>query len=251
MTTQNTTAANPTHHRLCRVNGERSNTPVEAACPDRDDVGNRRHRIITGDCVNAMQAMADASVDFILTDPPYLCRYRDRSGRTVANDNNADWIVPAFAEGYRLLKPDSCCVSFYGWNSADRFLAAWRAAGFRPVGHIVFCKRYASHVRHLRGQHESAYLLAKGRPTPSGKPVPDVIAFPYTGNALHPTQKPVEALTPLIDSLCRADGLVLDPFCGSGSTLEAARRLGRRAVGIELVADHAATARMRLGLDAG
>jgi DNA modification methylase len=91
----------------------------------------------------------------------------------------------------------SFCVSFYGWHKADLFIAAWRAAGFRVVGHIVFRKRYASSVRFMRSQHELAYLLAKGEPSPPPAPLPDVLDWAYSGNHLHPTQKPVEALKPL------------------------------------------------------
>lgn len=65
-------------------------------------------------------------------------------------------------------------------------------------------------------------------------PPADVIDFPYSGNRLHPTQKPVAALAPLVAAFCPADGLVLDPFCGSGSTLVAARQAGRDYLGIEL-----------------
>ena len=203
-------------------------------------------RIVNGDCIEHMRAMQSQTVDFILTDPPYVTRYCSRDGRTIANDDNADWLRPAFAEMYRVLTYRSFCVSFYGWHKADLFIAAWRAAGFRLVGHIVFRKRYASSVRFLRCQHELAYLLGKGEVSPGASPIPDVLDWAYSGNRFHPTQKPVEALKPLITAFCPADGLVLDPFCGSGSTLVAAKELGRNYVGIEIEDAHCRAAARRV-----
>jgi len=202
--------------------------------------------VLHGDCVEIMRRMKSRSVDFILTDPPYLCRYRSRDGHRIAGDDNDTWLRPAFAQMYRLLRYGSFCVSFYGWQKADLFLSAWRAAGFRVVGHIVFHKRYASRVSFLRYQHEQAYLLAKGYPSRPVSPLPDVLDWSYTGNRLHPTQKPVEILRPMIESFARPGGLVLDPFCGSGSTLVAARDLGRQFIGIELDPVHFRTATTRL-----
>ncbi len=205
-----------------------------------------RDTVIHGDCITVMRTLPAASVDFILTDPPYLVNYRDRAGRTIANDRDGAWLTPAFTEAYRLLKDDSLCVSFYGWQAIDTFMAAWRAAGFRPVGHLVFAKRYASSSRFTAARHEAAYLLAKGRPALPASPPDDIVPFPYTGNRLHPTQKPVAALSAVIAAYTRPGDLVLDPFAGSGSTLVAARELGRRGLGIELDAGHAATARRRV-----
>jgi len=202
--------------------------------------------IIQADCTKAMADLEAGSVDFVLTDPPYLIDYRGRDGRSVMNDDNIRWLRPAFSQIYRVLKPASFCVSFYAWNRVHLFMAAWRDAGFRPVGHIVFRKRYASAARFLRYEHEVAYLLAKGDVQPPAQPIPDVIEFRYTGNKLHPTQKPTDALTPLISAFCPPGGVVLDPFAGSGSTLIAAKQLGRRFIGFEIDAQHHRTATLRL-----
>jgi DNA modification methylase len=203
-------------------------------------------QLIHGDCVQELRNLPSASVDFILTDPPYLVNYRDRSGRTVANDDNADWIQPAFAELYRVLKPNSYCVSFYGWSKAERFLTAWKKCGFQPVGHFVWVKRYASCVRHNQMRHEQAYLLAKGNPLPPKNPPKDVLPWQYTGNKLHPTQKPVSSLVPLIEAYAPRNGVVLDPFAGSGSTGVAALLSRRRCVLIEKDGGHCQTIGKRI-----
>jgi adenine-specific DNA-methyltransferase len=137
-------------------------------------------------------------------------------------------------------------VSFYGWPCADRFIAAWRAVGFRIVGHFVFPNRYTSTTRLLRYQHECAYLLAKGKPCDPAHAIGDVIDWTYSGNSLHPTQKPLSVLLPLVETFSAPGGLVLDPFAGSGSSLVAARMLGRAWLGVELDADYHASAMTRL-----
>lgn len=205
-----------------------------------------RNVIFNGDCIDVMRSFDRGAVDFILTDPPYLVNYRSRDGRKVANDDNARWLRPAFNQMHRVLKDGGFAVSFYGWNKVDLFMDAWKAAGFRIVGHIVFRKRYASSAKFLRYQHEQAYLLAKGNVCLPDNPIPDVIDFPYAGNKLHPTQKPVEALRPLIEAFTKPGELVLDPFSGSGSTLAAAQQLGRDWIGVELDGRHHETASRRL-----
>ena len=58
------------------------------------------------------------------------------------------------------------------------------------------------------------------------------------GYAIHPTQKPVNIIMPLLRYSCPPDGVVLDPFAGSLSTLVAAKELGLRAIGIEIDAQY-------------
>jgi len=147
------------------------------------------NQVLHGNCIEKMHEMPANSIDFILTDPPYLVNYRDRDGRTIQNDTNADWLRPAMREAYRTLKQNRLMLCFYGWTKVDEFFAAWKDAGFQPVGHIVFRKTYSSKSRFLSYRHEQAYLLAKGRPPLPKQPVADVIDMPYSGNKLHPTQK--------------------------------------------------------------
>lgn len=191
------------------------------------------NKVLHGDCISLLENLPDNSVDFVLTDPPYLVRYRDREGRRIHNDGNDAWLLPAFTQVFRVLKPDSFCLSFYGWGKAEKFLWAWKQAGFYAAAHFVFVKQYASFVRHAQGRHEQAYLLAKGDPKEPKAPPSDVVGWSYTGNKLHPTQKPVESLKPLIEAYCPPGGIVLDPFAGSGTTGIAARELGRKFILIE------------------
>lgn len=191
-------------------------------------------RIIRGDCIEILRQLPAGCIDFVLTDPPYLVSYRSRSGRSIKNDTRSDWLEPAFAEIYRTLKPDAFCVSFYGWPKVERFMHAWKKAGFYPVGHLVWTKRYPSNRQYVAYQHETAYLLAKGRPPLPNEPLPDVLSWKYSGNRRHPMEKTVEALEPIITAFSMPGGIVLDPFCGSGSTAAAAKRHGRRYLGIEL-----------------
>jgi DNA modification methylase len=190
--------------------------------------------ILHGDCIDVMHNLPANSVDFILTDPPYLVNYCDRDGRTIHNDSNSDWLKPAMAQAYRILKQNRLMLCFYGWTKVDEFFAAWKDAGFQPVGHIVFRKEYSSKSRFLSYRHEQAYLLAKGRPPLPKQPIADVIDMPYSGNKMHPTQKPVAALAQLIRSFTLPNELVLDCFAGSGSTCAAAMLTSRKYIGIEM-----------------
>jgi site-specific DNA-methyltransferase (adenine-specific) len=66
------------------------------------------------------------------------------------------------------------------------------------------------------------------------------------GSTRHPTEKPIELVSQLIESSSVRGDLVLDPFAGCGSTLVAAVLLGRRAIGIEIDERYASEAVRRL-----
>jgi len=190
--------------------------------------------------------MAEHAVDLIVTDPPYLVNYRDRSGRRLLNDDNPAAVLSVFAPMARVMKANSYAICFAGWSALPQFTAAWEAAGLRIVGQIVWAKDYASRRGYTQYRHETAYVLAKGNPAKPTHPLPSVLPWTYSGNKAHPTEKAVDILAPLIRCFSQPSDLVCDPFAGSGSTCVAAALTGRRSVGIEIDPKHAATARARL-----
>ncbi|XJL32567.1 DNA methyltransferase (plasmid) [Escherichia coli] len=158
-----------------------------------------------------------------------------------------EWLQPACNEMYRVLKKDALMVSFYGWNRVDRFMAAWKNAGFSVVGHLVFTKNYTSKAAYV-GLSPRMRLHPGKRPSGAASVthLPDVLGWKYSGNRHHPTEKPVTSLQPLIESFTHPNAIVLDPFAGSGSTCVAALQSGRRYIGIELLEQYHRAGQQRL-----
>lgn len=204
------------------------------------------NQVIHGDCVTILRSVPSASIDLVVTDPPYLVNYRPRDGRHCLNDNDDSWLRPAFRELFRVLKPDCFCATFYGWPWIDRFMQAWKESGFRPVSHLVWKKSHCSREGYTQSFHEVGYLLAKGRPPKPEKPPPDVLPWAYTGNRHHTNEKPVIGIRPLVEAYSRPGDIVLDPFAGSGTTAVAAKAVGRHFILIENVEHICRVARRRL-----
>jgi site-specific DNA-methyltransferase (adenine-specific) len=193
-------------------------------------------RIYHGDCLDLLRWIRSESIDMIVTDPPYCCAYRGRDARyaPMANDTGDGWwIVPAYAEMYRVLKPDSFCVTYYGWPEVVLFAQGWTKAGFRPVSHLLFHKERMGLGHITRSVHETAFVLAKGNPKPAHV-LPDVLPSPLEKPNGHPTPKPVSVLRRIISAFAPPNACVLDPFLGSGSVLRAAKDLGCCGIGMEI-----------------
>jgi len=141
-----------------------------------------RDAIIHGDCIEIMQTLPARSVDFILTDPiwPHTRVATARPSSTTTTPGGS-------------LAHSRRCTAFsgttpprsasYGWPKTDLFFGAWKWAGFRIGGHIVFRKRYASKTAFLQYRHEAASLLVKGIPAfpcPPQKLSPRKTALPVT-----------------------------------------------------------------------
>ena len=147
---------------------------------------------------------------------------------------------------YRVLKHNGFCVSFYGSPQADKFIAAYKAAGFRIVGHIAFPSATHRARAFCATSMNARICLPRVIRLIPKKPSATLSTGRNSGNRLHPTQKPLSVLLPLVETFSKAGGTVLDPFAGSGSTLLAARMLGRNFIGVELEAVYHRVAGARL-----
>jgi len=129
-------------------------------------------------------------------------------------------------------------VQFYrgGWSDLYREVPRTMDAVARAV-------RRKHRPQHWGQIGQSAYLSDDGGP----RLMRSVIRVASEhGRAEHPTQKPLGIVSPLIHYSCPPGGMVLDPFMGSGTTLVAAIRLGRRAIGIEIEERYCEVAAKRL-----
>jgi site-specific DNA-methyltransferase (adenine-specific) len=193
--------------------------------------------VIHGDCLEVLPRLPSGSVDFILTDPPYLVDYRGRwdgEREAIVGDADPGWVLPVFSELHRVLRDDGLAVTFYGWPHADVFVGAFKRVGFRPVSHLALVKNVWGLGRFTRGQHETAFLLAKGRPPLPAAGIADVFEWTREPDAVHPNQKPLAVMKRLLSAFAPEGARVLDPFLGSGTTLRAAMDLGMGGIGIEI-----------------
>ena len=148
----------------------------------------------------------------------------------------------------------------------DRFrrvheqVAHWYQGAWRDIYHEVpreaFGGKRADHPsirdKPVHMANAGAASFTKGYADDGTRLAPSVIrvANLWKRGAIHPTEKPVGLLDLLINYACPPGSLVVDPVAGSGSTLDAARCAGRRAVGIELHEPYAEAAARRLSQSA-
>lgn len=208
-------------------------------------------QLIEGDAKLLLPAMEADSYDFVLTDPPYgLAKVYGRSElghRACVGDESTELSVWVWPEIARLLRPDRWAAVFCGWSKLGEIQTAAIEAGLEIKSVIAWDKTLPGLGMGIRNQYEMIVLARKGKPKEPFRGG-NVWRIPRErGRPIHPNQKPVALLQQLI-LYYGGGGNVLDPFCGSGSTLIAAHGLGATAVGIELEAHVWEAARDRICL---
>ena len=200
-----------------------------------------------GDCLELMKDIPDGSVDLVLTDPPYLIKYKTNYRKNknhdfcteILNDDNYELISFYIKECYRILKNDTAMYMFCNCDKVDFFKQELQKAGFKIKNMIIWVKNNwtAGDLKAQFGKHyEIIFLVNKGRKCFNGERLTDIWCFDRVAgkNQQHQNQKPVDLLEQCILKHSNENEIVFDGFMGSGSTGVACVNTNRRFIGIEL-----------------
>lgn len=208
------------------------------------------NQVIKGDCLEILPMIPSESIDAIITDPPYGIGFRSAwqtYQEDIKNDGLDEWqkILPEFlAEFRRIISPTGCCCCCCcggGKTPVTAIFTIEAIKHFNLIQTLVWRKFIGLGWRY-RPAYENIVILSKSKNNYSwydeNKKMANVIEginqdIP-SNKWQHPTQKPVELMELLIKNHTKPGDIILDPFCGSGTTCEAAKKLGRNYIGIEL-----------------
>ncbi|NNE53674.1 MAG: site-specific DNA-methyltransferase [Sulfitobacter sp.] len=229
--------------------------------------------IIGGDCIEAMNALPEASVDLIFADPPYNLQlrgdlHRPDNSRVDAVDD--EWDQFASFRAYddftcawlkaarRLLKPNGAIWVIGSYHNIFRVGAALQDAGFWILNDVVW--RKSNPMPNFRGKrftnahetmiwagkdensrytfnYEALKALNEGIQMRSDWVLPICTGHERlkdeAGDKAHPTQKPQSLLHRVLVGSTNPGDVILDPFFGTGTTGAVAKMLGRDFIGIE------------------
>lgn len=199
--------------------------------------------IIHGDCLEVMRAMPDASVDAVITDPPYgthtaksiYGRRREGKVNHIANDRDLSALEGAAPHFARLLKPNGVAIVCCAPTLRRAAENAIEAGGLNPIHSIPWDKGSPGISYRVRYAYEDAILAVHGDydPWETRETLIVPLRVPRVRQPEHPNEKPVALLARMIEWACPKGGMVLDPFAGSASCGVAAVSRGCSYIGIE------------------
>jgi len=193
--------------------------------------------IIQGDCLKVMKDWLDNCVDLVLTDPPYGVGV----DYDIYDDTEQNWFdmfmdaVPEMNRVGRMTIMPSCQINRLSWiykALPPDWLVCWHKGSTGCSGYIGF--------------NDWEPLLVYGRNKNQLYMHDFFQCTPTDFSNGHPCPKPVHWALWLIERASDPNDIILDPFCGSGTTCVAAKMLGRRYIGIDISEKYCEIARQRL-----
>lgn len=234
--------------------------------------GSARWCVISADNADVLPTLADKSVDHVITDPPYEAEAHTLQRRVLSRAERA----PGFSKGVR-----AAAVTFSPMTEGSRTTVSMDIGRLSRRWILIFCQAeaipswreslMAGGARYMR---PCIWTKPNGQPQLTGdRPAMgyETIVCAHSAAAsrwngggrrgvfdhcveanfsreprYHETQKPISLMSELVELFTDPGDLVLDPFCGSGTTGVACLRLGRRFIGIEKDSSYAQLATDRL-----
>lgn len=220
------------------------------------------NKIYQGDCLKIMKGWPADFVDMIWTDPPYghanqdgdlassrvgVKGARQRPAVVIANDTAEETgllLDGIMEQAARVLKPDCClCCCVMGGGGVNPTFAHHTLMMSRHLDFfnaVIWDKSARGNGLGWRYRRNYEFVMVAHRKggkllwNDENAAVPNIIRTPPVPNDDHPTQKPIDLVANFIKWHTKPGDLIVDPCCGSGTTLVAAEKMGRRWIGIEL-----------------
>jgi len=208
-----------------------------------------------GDCREVLPQLQPASVDVIMTDPPYGMAYVgqcDAYGSNIRGDGvrqGVRLVRQALFEAEKALTPEAHFYVFCHWESWPDFYDA--VSAYCPMKNALIWWKKSVTMGNWSLEYARDYEVilygARGGKLDGGRDGSVLEGFKPVPHAkrLHPTEKPCALLEYLMSRSMGNGGLILDPFAGGGPVGLAAKRAGRKAALIEIEERHCETAARR------
>lgn len=209
---------------------------------------------LLGDAFEGMRGIPDATFHFAEVDPPYGVDLHGRKSRNADDEQMETYVewedyeakfLATASEVYRLLKPHSFAVFWYGMSWHCQVMALLKQAGFAiPDIPALWYKgdggQTASPDTTLGSCYEPFFLARKGQPKLAVPGRGNVFHFPPlpSQRKVHATEKPLLLIKEILRITLFPGSSILCPFLGSGATLRAGYRLGHTGLGWDLSEDH-------------
>lgn len=209
-----------------------------------------RHKVICGDSTEPStfeKLLGDTKVNLVCTDAPYFVALKNKSG-TIANDNLDDkqayeFLMKVFTNFKNAMALDASIYEFYATMKTRVFYDAFEDAGFKVGAGLIWKKPRAPFMRTdwkfnmepiIWGWRKDGKHIWYGDQKQTTVFEFDGIKDSEKDGCGHPSSKPVPLIAYLIKQCTQSNGLVLDGFLGSASTLMACDQLNRICYGVEL-----------------